>query len=179
TLVLPRRHGPAFQRGPRQRQPAALRPPDRGADRRDPRQGRQADAPIRRTGRGQGHSPRPPGAVRRDGPRAARAVVGRGRRRAEDQFLRTDMTSDSPSQFGGQGRIDYHLRSDASSQKGRQKGIAKDMAQASRDVLTPHFEDVQSHYDLSDDFFRLFLDPTQTYSCAYFERDDMTLEEAQ
>jgi len=45
--------------------------------------------------------------------------------------------------------------------------------------LTPHFGDVQAHYDLSDDFFRLFLDPTQTYSCAYFERDDMTLEEAQ
>ena len=45
--------------------------------------------------------------------------------------------------------------------------------------LEPHFEDVQAHYDLSDDFFRLFLDPTQTYSCAYFERDDMTLKEAQ
>jgi cyclopropane-fatty-acyl-phospholipid synthase len=45
--------------------------------------------------------------------------------------------------------------------------------------LTPHFDDVQSHYDLSDDFYRLFLDPTQTYSCAYFEREDMTLEEAQ
>ena len=45
--------------------------------------------------------------------------------------------------------------------------------------LTPHFDDVQAHYDLSDDFFRLFLDPTQTYSCAYFEREDMTLEEAQ
>jgi cyclopropane-fatty-acyl-phospholipid synthase len=45
--------------------------------------------------------------------------------------------------------------------------------------LTPRFENVQAHYDLSDDFFRLFLDPTQTYSCAYFERDDMTLEEAQ
>src|SRR6266567_1049099 len=45
--------------------------------------------------------------------------------------------------------------------------------------LEPHFEEVQAHYDLSDDFFRLFLDPTQTYSCAYFERDDMTLEEAQ
>jgi cyclopropane-fatty-acyl-phospholipid synthase len=45
--------------------------------------------------------------------------------------------------------------------------------------LTPHFEDVQSHYDLSDDFYRLFLDSTQTYSCAYFECDDMTLEEAQ
>jgi cyclopropane-fatty-acyl-phospholipid synthase len=45
--------------------------------------------------------------------------------------------------------------------------------------LTPHFDDVQSHYDLSDEFFALFLDPTRTYSCAYFERDDMTLEEAQ
>ncbi len=45
--------------------------------------------------------------------------------------------------------------------------------------LEPHFDDVQAHYDLSDDFYRLFLDPTQTYSCAYFERDDMTLEEAQ
>ena len=45
--------------------------------------------------------------------------------------------------------------------------------------LTPHFEEVQAHYDLSDHFFRLFLDPTQTYSCAYFERDDMTLEQAQ
>ncbi|BBY07164.1 cyclopropane mycolic acid synthase MmaA2 [Mycobacterium noviomagense] len=47
------------------------------------------------------------------------------------------------------------------------------------DKLTPHFEDVQAHYDLSDEFFALFLDPTRTYSCAYFERDDMTLEEAQ
>jgi len=45
--------------------------------------------------------------------------------------------------------------------------------------LKPHFDDVQAHYDLSDEFFRLFLDPTQTYSCAYFERDGMTLEEAQ
>jgi cyclopropane fatty-acyl-phospholipid synthase-like methyltransferase len=39
--------------------------------------------------------------------------------------------------------------------------------------------DVQTHYDLSDDFFRLFLDPTLTYSCAYFDRENMTLEAAQ
>ncbi|CAN5669397.1 cyclopropane mycolic acid synthase family methyltransferase [soil metagenome] len=45
--------------------------------------------------------------------------------------------------------------------------------------LRPHFDDVQAHYDLSDDFFRLFLDPTQTYSCAYFVRDGMSLQEAQ
>ncbi|RVW00893.1 cyclopropane mycolic acid synthase family methyltransferase [Rhodococcus spongiicola] len=43
----------------------------------------------------------------------------------------------------------------------------------------PYFKQVQSHYDLSDDFFQLFLDPSMTYSCAYFEREDMTLEQAQ
>ena len=45
--------------------------------------------------------------------------------------------------------------------------------------LLPYFKNVQSHYDLSDEFYALFLDPTWTYSCAYFERDDMTLEQAQ
>ncbi|WP_213575786.1 cyclopropane mycolic acid synthase family methyltransferase [Rhodococcus sp. USK13] len=47
------------------------------------------------------------------------------------------------------------------------------------DKLTPFYADVQAHYDLSDEFFALFLDPTRTYSCAYFERDEMSLEEAQ
>jgi cyclopropane-fatty-acyl-phospholipid synthase len=53
------------------------------------------------------------------------------------------------------------------------------MSNKGKATLKPHFEDVQAHYDLSDDFFALFLDPSRTYSCAYFERDDMTLEEAQ
>jgi cyclopropane-fatty-acyl-phospholipid synthase len=46
-------------------------------------------------------------------------------------------------------------------------------------TLRPFFEDIQAHYDLSNAFFFLFLDPSHVYSCAYFERDDMTLEEAQ
>jgi cyclopropane-fatty-acyl-phospholipid synthase len=45
--------------------------------------------------------------------------------------------------------------------------------------LRPNVDHIKSHYDLSNDFFALWQDPTQTYSCAYFERDDMTLEEAQ
>jgi cyclopropane-fatty-acyl-phospholipid synthase len=45
--------------------------------------------------------------------------------------------------------------------------------------LKPYYEESQSIYDVSDDFFALFLDPTMGYTCAYFERDDMTLEEAQ
>jgi len=46
-------------------------------------------------------------------------------------------------------------------------------------VLTPAFEEVQAHYDLSDDFFALFLDRTRTYSCAKFDTPQSTLEEAQ
>jgi cyclopropane-fatty-acyl-phospholipid synthase len=45
--------------------------------------------------------------------------------------------------------------------------------------MRPHFEEIQAHYDLSDDFFGMFQDPSRTYSCAFFERDDATLEEAQ
>jgi cyclopropane-fatty-acyl-phospholipid synthase len=45
--------------------------------------------------------------------------------------------------------------------------------------MRPNFEDIQAHYDLSDDFFGTFQDPSRTYSCAFFERDDMSLEEAQ
>ena len=45
--------------------------------------------------------------------------------------------------------------------------------------LKSFYRDVQAHYDVSDDFFALFLDPSMTYSCAYFERDDMSLSEAQ
>ncbi|WP_405182101.1 cyclopropane mycolic acid synthase family methyltransferase [Nocardia sp. NBC_01377] len=46
-------------------------------------------------------------------------------------------------------------------------------------ALKPFYEDVQSHYDLSDEFYRLFLDPSMTYSCAYFEPPDLPLEQAQ
>lgn len=45
--------------------------------------------------------------------------------------------------------------------------------------MRPHFEDIQAHYDLSDDFFGLFQDPTRKYSCAYFTGPNVTLSEAQ
>jgi len=46
-------------------------------------------------------------------------------------------------------------------------------------TLPPPYRQIQAHYDLSNDFYRLFLGPTMVYSCAYFEREDMTLDEAQ
>src|ERR1700739_692452 len=46
-------------------------------------------------------------------------------------------------------------------------------------LVRANSENVRAHYDLSNEFFALFVDPTRTYSCAYFPREDMTLEEAQ
>lgn len=39
--------------------------------------------------------------------------------------------------------------------------------------------DIQYHYDLGNDLYALFLDPSWTYSCAYFAHGGMTLQEAQ
>jgi cyclopropane-fatty-acyl-phospholipid synthase len=38
---------------------------------------------------------------------------------------------------------------------------------------------IREHYDLSNDFFRLWLDPAMMYSCARWERPDANLAEAQ
>ena len=37
---------------------------------------------------------------------------------------------------------------------------------------------ISAHYDLGNDFFRLFLDPTMMYSAAVYHRPDATLEKA-
>lgn len=47
------------------------------------------------------------------------------------------------------------------------------------DDMRPHFEEIQAHYDLSDDFFGLFQDETRKYSSAYFTGPNVTLAEAQ
>ncbi|HLT99178.1 MAG TPA: cyclopropane-fatty-acyl-phospholipid synthase family protein [Burkholderiaceae bacterium] len=38
---------------------------------------------------------------------------------------------------------------------------------------------IQFHYDLSDEFYALWLDPRRVYSCAYYRSDEMTLAQAQ
>ena len=40
-------------------------------------------------------------------------------------------------------------------------------------------ENVHDHYDLGNEFYRLWLDPEMVYTCAYFPAPDATLEEAQ
>jgi cyclopropane-fatty-acyl-phospholipid synthase len=48
-----------------------------------------------------------------------------------------------------------------------------------RNTRTGSRRNIAAHYDLGNDFFALFLDPTLMYSCAIFEGPQMTLEQAQ
>src|SRR5690606_12958599 len=38
---------------------------------------------------------------------------------------------------------------------------------------------IEFHYDISDDFYSLWLDPRRVYSCAYYRHPDNTLAQAQ
>lgn len=40
-------------------------------------------------------------------------------------------------------------------------------------------KNISEHYDLNNDFFALFLDPSMTYSSAYFKEEGMSLQQAQ
>jgi len=40
-------------------------------------------------------------------------------------------------------------------------------------------KNIQHHYDIGNEFYKLWLDDTMTYSCGYFESDDDTLTQAQ
>jgi len=50
---------------------------------------------------------------------------------------------------------------------------------AARNTRDGSRRNIAAHYDVGNDFFELFLDPTMMYSCAYFADADMTLEAAQ
>src|SRR5262249_39369984 len=56
--------------------------------------------------------------------------------------------------------------------------VRKALHWAARNTRSGSRRNIAAHYDLGNDFFELMLDPTMMYSCAVFERPDMTLEEA-
>lgn len=47
-----------------------------------------------------------------------------------------------------------------------------------KNSLTGSRKNIAEHYDLSNDFFKLFLDPSMMYSSAVYKNKDMTLEQA-
>ena len=58
------------------------------------------------------------------------------------------------------------------------KPLLKTIHWLHRNTKSGSRKNIAAHYDLGNDFFRLMLDETMMYSCAYFERPDATLAEA-
>ncbi len=48
-----------------------------------------------------------------------------------------------------------------------------------QDTLRRTAKNIQHHYDLGNDFYKLWLDDSMTYSCAYFRHETDSLEQAQ
>ncbi|HHL43565.1 MAG TPA: methyltransferase domain-containing protein, partial [Hellea balneolensis] len=48
-----------------------------------------------------------------------------------------------------------------------------------KNLKTASRKNVEHHYDLSNDFYKLFLDEDMQYSCGYFEHKGQSLEDAQ
>lgn len=61
----------------------------------------------------------------------------------------------------------------------RSKSYIKWLPKLARHTKKQNKEDIHSHYDLGNEFYELWLDNTLTYSCAYFETPEDTLEQAQ
>ncbi len=93
-----------------------------------------------------------------------------GRMSFENSTLRDFLTLFSINRLNlGSYPLQKALRS--VSMKFRKRQQANKMGEAQRNVA--------HHYDLGNEFYKLFLDENMHYSCAYFRSDDETLEEAQ
>jgi cyclopropane-fatty-acyl-phospholipid synthase len=56
--------------------------------------------------------------------------------------------------------------------------VRKALHWLNRNTLEGSRNNISAHYDLGNDFFELFLDPTMMYSCGIFENDNTSLEQA-
>jgi cyclopropane-fatty-acyl-phospholipid synthase len=59
------------------------------------------------------------------------------------------------------------------------RGLLRHGKSLARHSLEADVRQIQFHYDVSDDFYALWLDPRRVYSCAYYREGGMTLAQAQ
>jgi len=98
---------------------------------------------------------------------------------AGESYMAGDWWSDDPTALV---RILLHNRHVIDGVDGRwsrvTEGVRKSLHATARNTRDGSRRNIGAHYDVGNDFFALFLDPTMMYSSAVFERPDMTLEEA-
>jgi cyclopropane-fatty-acyl-phospholipid synthase len=73
----------------------------------------------------------------------------------------------------------YRSMSEAQHNSWYVKLVSRCMDYVQRNSLRGSRRNIQRHYDLNTDFYRLWLDPQLVYTCAYYPSPGATLEQAQ
>lgn len=73
----------------------------------------------------------------------------------------------------------YHRNPAAAWRETDKKGLWQRQPRARRNTLKSSQQNIHHHYDIGNDFYRLWLDGEMQYTCAYFPRAGMNVEDAQ
>jgi cyclopropane-fatty-acyl-phospholipid synthase len=73
----------------------------------------------------------------------------------------------------------YQLQRASETTRAWRRWLAGWLARPHANSLTASRENIHHHYDIGNDFYRLWLDEQLVYTCAYFPTPDLTLEQAQ
>ena len=73
----------------------------------------------------------------------------------------------------------FQRQSRAVMSRGVAARVAKGLGRSRRNSVAGSRRNIHDHYDIGNDFYRLWLDPSLSYTCAYFPTPAATLLEAQ
>ncbi|MCC6531547.1 MAG: class I SAM-dependent methyltransferase [Burkholderiales bacterium] len=117
--------------------------------------------------------PAPAVTVRLKGPAAARALIEPDFSNLGEAFIH--------EQIDVEGRIADALRAADALVHGARRNAATwaKLRRAVRHTRKQDAQAIEHHYDVSNEFYQLWLDRTMAYSCAYFRAPDDSLDQAQ
>jgi len=129
----------------------------------------------------EGAQPGPAVAIRIDDPRAYPAMAFGGSVGAGESYMAGFWTADDLT-----GLMQLMIRNYDALERMDRQGLAALAAPlrrflywTQRNTVSGSRRNIAAHYDLSNKFFALWLDPTMSYSCAIFENGNTDLEGAQ
>jgi cyclopropane-fatty-acyl-phospholipid synthase len=104
--------------------------------------------------------------------------------RAARAFMRPSLLSLAEAYIDGHADLEGDLHEAIRGAEAMSRATPRPLFQSKGETRERHSrsedrEAIQHHYDVSNEFYALWLDPRMVYSCGYFRRDDDSLEAAQ
>ena len=103
--------------------------------------------------------------------------------RAASAFMRPSLLSLAEAYIDGHADLEGDLNEAIRGAEALSRSAPKPLFDAapgpSRHTKRDDREAIHHHYDVSNEFYALWLDPRMVYSCAYFRKEDDSLEQAQ